>query len=114
MRFDECLGYTRLDIPEIVYGQQPQPAILERYDGDGVLVERREVPPVIRIDYAGDDMSQAERARRREMARCPNCQAGVDVTWLRYCVDCRRMAGKALASAVSAEIAHRLVLWLIS
>lgn len=112
-RFDDgCLGYTRLEIPEIVYGQQPQPGILERYDGNGVLVERRTVPPAIRIDYTGDDMSQASRARRREMSRCPNCHAGVEIAWARYCVDCWRMAlktlGAALASAVAAEIVRLL------
>lgn len=50
-RFDVLLGSTRMTIPPIVYGEQPRGALIERFDRNGVWVERRVCPPVIRIIY---------------------------------------------------------------
>lgn len=50
-RFDELFGFARLTVPPFVFGEQPKGATVERFDKDGHLVERRVVPPVIRILY---------------------------------------------------------------
>lgn len=51
VRLEDVLGYVRLTIPPIVYGEQPQPSLYERFNRAGQLVEQRIVPPVIRIHY---------------------------------------------------------------
>jgi hypothetical protein len=51
VRIDSLLGYNRLITPPFRYGEQPPPAVMERFDRTGRLIERRVVPPVIRIVY---------------------------------------------------------------
>ena len=49
---DDLLGHVRLTyVGAFVYGEQPPPMLSERFDRHGECVERRVLPPVIKIVY---------------------------------------------------------------
>ena len=48
---DDLLGYVRITTPPFSYGQQVPPSLYERFDKNGACVERREIPPPIRVVY---------------------------------------------------------------